>query len=129
MERAEAYLAVETGLDYIMPSASSYLRPVSNMSQTIQTQMTSDDTKKEALDDIDVAEVNEGLDTDAERSSINVKKLIRKVWLSQGLHNVRTTSIAKMTGGLSTPSRTWSFVPVLLSRPNSSRQCKTIGIT
>jgi len=79
MERAEAYLAVETGGDYIMPPASSYLRPVSNMSQTIQTQMTSDDTKKEALDDIDVAEVNEGLDTDAERSSINVKKLIRKV--------------------------------------------------
>jgi len=99
------------------------------MSQIIQTQMTSDDTKKEALDDIDVAEVNEGLDTDAERSSINVKKLIRKVWLSQGLHNVRTTSIAKMTGGLPTPSRTWPFVPVLLSRPNSSCQCKTVGIT
>jgi hypothetical protein len=55
------------------------------MSQTIQTQMTSDDTKKEALDDIDVAEVNETPDTDAERSSINIKKLIRKVGPSHGL--------------------------------------------
>lgn len=54
------------------------------MSQTTQTQMTSDDTKKEALDDIDVAEVNEGPDTDAERSSINIKKLIRMVGLGRG---------------------------------------------
>jgi hypothetical protein len=75
---------VERGRDYIMPSSSSYLRPVSNMSQNIQTQMTSDDTKKEALDDFDVAEVNENPDTDAERSGINIKKLIRKVRLSCG---------------------------------------------
>jgi hypothetical protein len=54
------------------------------MSHNIHTQMTSDDTKKEALDDIDVAEVNENPDTDAERSSINIKKLIRKVGLSCG---------------------------------------------
>jgi hypothetical protein len=46
--------------------------------------MTSDDTKKEALDDVDVAEVNETSDTDAERSSINIKKLIRKVGLGGG---------------------------------------------
>jgi hypothetical protein len=46
--------------------------------------MTSDDTKKEALDEIDVAEVNETSDTDAERSSINIKKLIRKVGLGRG---------------------------------------------
>lgn len=54
------------------------------MSQTIQTQMTSDDTKKEALDDIDVAEVNETSNIDVEESSINIKKLIRKVRLRTG---------------------------------------------
>jgi hypothetical protein len=62
------------------------------MSQTIQTQMTSDDTKKEALDDVDVAEVNETSDTDAERSSINIK-----------------------TGGLPIIARTWSIISVFLS--------------
>jgi hypothetical protein len=41
--------------------------------------MTSDDTKKEALDDVDVAEVNETTNVDSERSGINIKRLIRKV--------------------------------------------------
>jgi hypothetical protein len=49
------------------------------MSQAIQITMTSDDTKKEALDDVDVAEVNETTNVDSERSGINIKRLIRKV--------------------------------------------------
>lgn len=48
------------------------------MSQAIQSHMNTDD-KKEALDDVEVAEVNEATNADAERSSINIKKLIRKV--------------------------------------------------
>ena len=51
------------------------------MSQTRQAPMTSDDIKKEALDDVDVAEVNETSNTDIEASNINIKKLIRKVRL------------------------------------------------
>jgi len=51
------------------------------MSQIHQAPMTSDDIKKEALDDVDVAEVNETSNTDIEASNINIKKLIRKVRL------------------------------------------------
>ena len=51
------------------------------MSQTRQAPMTSDDIKKEALDDVDVAEVNETSNTDIAASNINIKKLIRKVRL------------------------------------------------
>jgi len=100
------------------------------MAQTIQNQMTSDDTKKEALDDIDVAEVNERPDRDAEQSSINIKKLIRKVGPIQGhLQHVYYENEANETGGLPTPARAWVIVPVFLPRPNGSCQCKSIVST
>jgi hypothetical protein len=91
-----------------------FLIKLFNMSRLGDTPAAHMDDKKEPLEDTDIAEVNETDVNDTERSGVNLKKLIRKVYHPKPCTNKK----AKTSGRLPSLAGTRSPVPILLPRPN-----------